>query len=374
MPDKRPKKNGGKDSVALLRNSRQRSCVFQDNEPPKSFSILRRAQHPLEPKRSVHFSKGASRHMKIRDRKSPSQALVLMSVVLVLHNLKTGPKKRFFKTSTMRQQGRVGNGKKSIQAQRKRQSFFLLAFGCLVSTSAIHHEFRGKIICRRFQSLNAHAEQERSELSWTGNRSIVPKPCNGYYSQRRSTNKWRSNSERRRFGSILDSTDPRWYTSSSIAWKTLRGSSIFFWVGQWPTTTSYLTRQRNAMQHWELRTCRWSGRLSTGWKQFYSFVQRILNAKHSLKSRLPAILNHHVRIGRVAGIEVFNSAGTLVIQVFVPLRQPGTSKSWVRMSRRTEQYARQFTPTETEHQNFGAVLSPQSSSCGRPRAQTQSYH
>ena len=33
-----------------------------------------------------------------------------------------------------------------------------------------------------------------------------------------------------------------------------------------------------------------------------------------------------------------------------------------------EQYARQTMPKYTEHQNLGAVLSPQSSSCGRPRA------
>ena len=35
----------------------------------------------------------------------------------------------------------------------------------LVITSAIFDETRGKIISGRFQSINAHAEQERSELS-----------------------------------------------------------------------------------------------------------------------------------------------------------------------------------------------------------------
>ena len=39
--DKKPKKTGGKGSVVLLKNPKQRGCVFQDVEPPKSKSILR---------------------------------------------------------------------------------------------------------------------------------------------------------------------------------------------------------------------------------------------------------------------------------------------------------------------------------------------
>ena len=52
-------------------------------------------------------------------------------------------------------------------------------------------------------------------------------------------------------------------------------------------------------------------------------------------------------------------------------RGPGNVKSWVRISRGVQQHARPFTPKVSEHQSSGAVLSPQSSSCGRPRAQTQ---
>ena len=71
-----------------------------------------------------------------------------------------------------------------------------------------------------------------------------------------------------------------------------------------------------------------------------------------------------MKIGPVSGIEVFESAS----------RQPGHCESWERVSRGIEQDARQSVPTDTEHQNSGAVLSPQSSRCGRPRAQTQSEH
>ena len=36
------------------------------------------------------------------------------------------------------------------------------------TTSTIFDETRGKIICGRFRSINAHAEQERSEFNGTG--------------------------------------------------------------------------------------------------------------------------------------------------------------------------------------------------------------
>ena len=45
QPSKKPKKSGGKGSVALLKNSKQLGCVFQD----------------MGPKRSVQFSKNNSR-------------------------------------------------------------------------------------------------------------------------------------------------------------------------------------------------------------------------------------------------------------------------------------------------------------------------
>ena len=59
QPDKKAKKNAGKGSVALLKKSKQFGCVFEDAEPPKFKSIL-------GSERSVNFSKGTSRHVKIR--------------------------------------------------------------------------------------------------------------------------------------------------------------------------------------------------------------------------------------------------------------------------------------------------------------------
>ena len=62
----------------------------------------------------------------------------------------------------------------------------------------------------------------------------------------------------------------------------------------------------------------------------------------------------------MTGFEYFNYAGTLVIEVQVPSQQPGNSKSWVRKLRGIEQYARQYIPTETDHQYLEAASSQQS--------------
>ena len=49
QPSKRSKKNGDKSAVAMLKNTRQLVCVFQDMEPLKSSSILRKSSNILKP-------------------------------------------------------------------------------------------------------------------------------------------------------------------------------------------------------------------------------------------------------------------------------------------------------------------------------------
>ena len=85
-PSKKSKKNGDKLAVAILKNhepydrtgrhvvcdssnARQLGCVFQDMEPPKSSSILRKSSKILKPIRCVQFTKGVLRHANIRDQK-----------------------------------------------------------------------------------------------------------------------------------------------------------------------------------------------------------------------------------------------------------------------------------------------------------------
>ena len=60
------KKNGDKSAVAMLKSTRQMGCVFQDMEPPKSSSILRKSSNIRKPIRCVQFTKAVVRHANIQ--------------------------------------------------------------------------------------------------------------------------------------------------------------------------------------------------------------------------------------------------------------------------------------------------------------------
>ena len=86
-------KNGDKSAVAMLKknehhhrtgrpvldayssNTRQLGCVFQDMEPPKSSSLLRKSSDIRKPTRRVKFTKALVRHTKIRDQ-NPSLGMI----------------------------------------------------------------------------------------------------------------------------------------------------------------------------------------------------------------------------------------------------------------------------------------------------------
>ena len=53
QPDRSSKKNGDKSAVAMLKITRQLGCVYQDMEPPKSSSILRKSSNIRKPIRCV---------------------------------------------------------------------------------------------------------------------------------------------------------------------------------------------------------------------------------------------------------------------------------------------------------------------------------
>ena len=74
-PNKRSKKNDDKSAVAMLKSSRQLCCVFQDMEPPKSSSILRKSPNIRKPIRCVQFTKAVVRHAIIRDQ-NPSLGMI----------------------------------------------------------------------------------------------------------------------------------------------------------------------------------------------------------------------------------------------------------------------------------------------------------
>ena len=75
QPSKKSKKNGDKSAVAILKITRELGCVFQDMEPPKSTSILRKSSNILKPIRCVRFTKAVLRHGNIRDQ-NPSLGMI----------------------------------------------------------------------------------------------------------------------------------------------------------------------------------------------------------------------------------------------------------------------------------------------------------
>ena len=150
QPSKRSKKNGDKSAVALLKknelydrtvrlvldayssNTRQLGCVFQDMEPPKSSSILRKSSDMQKPIRCVKFTKAVARHANIRDQ-NPSLGMICPGE---LHQpSRNAPKfeDRSQEETEWQEQGArrssVEAGQKSIKIKGEKQSSILLTFG-----------------------------------------------------------------------------------------------------------------------------------------------------------------------------------------------------------------------------------------------------
>ena len=68
QPSKRSKKNADKSAVAILKETKNLGCVFQDMEPPNSTTILRKSSNVRRPTRRVRFTKAIVRHANIRDQ------------------------------------------------------------------------------------------------------------------------------------------------------------------------------------------------------------------------------------------------------------------------------------------------------------------
>ena len=94
---RRFKENGDKSAMAMQKSTRQLGCVFQDMEPPKSSSILRKSSNILKPIRCVQFRKDVVRHANIRDQ-NPSLGMICPGDPHqrnpMLQNMRIGPRKR----------------------------------------------------------------------------------------------------------------------------------------------------------------------------------------------------------------------------------------------------------------------------------------
>ena len=235
-PTKKMKKTGGKGSVASRKNSNQLGCVFQDVEPPKSKSILRKSINTLGPKRTVKFSKGTLRRVKKWERHGLSEGVMPRSDPRACspYAPKFGDRseKETLKQERCARRDAWEMAKSISKLKEKDKATFHtpLEVWCLRAPSSTKPEKQNLWWNPGLQC--TIAEQERSEFCGSGACSSILNPYNGYHSRWRSANKRGSKSVHLRFGFIRDSTDPRGCASSSIAWKNLRRSRILLRVDQ----------------------------------------------------------------------------------------------------------------------------------------------
>ena len=165
-------------------------------EPPKSSSILPKSSNILHPIRCVRFTKAVVRHANIRDQ-NPSFGMICPGDPHQRNRQcsKTwGSVSRRYRVARARcPRSSVEAGQKCIKIKGARKSNILLTFGELVST-CINNETRGKRICCRLRSVDAHDLQKGFEFRWIGNRDDIEKSDNGYNSQWRGADGWRGHS------------------------------------------------------------------------------------------------------------------------------------------------------------------------------------
>ena len=78
---KKPKQDGDKSTVAVLKEVRQLSCVSQDTEPPESAAISRKGTRVLGPIRRVRFTRAALRQANIPEDKGPSLGKIQVKIL-----------------------------------------------------------------------------------------------------------------------------------------------------------------------------------------------------------------------------------------------------------------------------------------------------
>ena len=130
----------------------------------------------------------------------------------------------------MRPQTSMGFGEKYLQAQECGQSYVSLSFWSKDNAGTHFEKSRRARIRGRFRSINAHGEQKRIKLRWTGYSAKTQERHCGGNGQWRCANKRGNTSFRSRSWSLRDSAMTKGNACCSIDWKTLRRPRIFLRV------------------------------------------------------------------------------------------------------------------------------------------------
>ena len=242
QPCKKSKKNGDKSAVAMLKITRQLGCVFQDMEPPKSSSILRKSSNILKPIRCVQFTKAVVRHANIRDE-NPSLGVICPGEPHQRNpNAPTIEDRSQEETEKQERCAREAAWKLAqnvLESKEKDKTAFFSPSEnrCLPASSTLKPQEREFVVD---SGASMHMIiKKRLEFCWIGNFDDVKKSDDGHNSQWWSADAWRGHSLCQRIENIFDNESPRGYASSFIARKALRCTWILIWVDQWSKTTSH---------------------------------------------------------------------------------------------------------------------------------------
>ena len=231
--------DGDKSAWAMLKDARQLGSVFQDTEPPESVPSLRKSTKVLGSIRRVQFIKVTQRHADIRENKGPSLGKIQVKVPR-----ERSPYAWKFEDKSQEEtekQERCVRGdawrlaKNFLKLKEKDKATLLLPYQRMVSPSAIRNKTGGKRSRCRFRSINAHAEQERSDFSRIRNRKGLQKSDDGCY---KPTAKCKQKKKRPCMSKnwiYSWQSFSRRYTGRSLTRKTLRRSRVFLRVDQWTT-------------------------------------------------------------------------------------------------------------------------------------------
>ena len=277
-----------KDQLPYWRNVLQLGCVSQDSHPRKS--VLRKGNWDRITPSNSPGTRGTNKKKKYgREGVHPEgtfRSVSLTSVIFSPPSLWRGHERSPCNKKDAPQSS-MEVGEKYLHAQECGQSKVLLSYWSQGNVGANFKTSRGTRIRVWFRSFNAHAEQQGFGLRWDGDSAEIQKPYRGGGGQQGDVNKRWSTGMCSRSWPLRDCAITRRYACSSIAWKTMRTTRIFLWVGQQSTTTADQKVRKIRCKNGQSRTSCCSGFFVQFWYKivFNIDIEGLVVIRSSLRSK-----------------------------------------------------------------------------------------
>ena len=255
---KRCKRSDDKSAVALLKETKNFGCRFQDVEFPKTSSFLRKSSTTTKPIRCVRFTTAVLRNAKLRDQNP--------SVNKIGHRdshqrSPNAPKFEDRSQETVWQEHWACEAawklaRKILKEKHKAAFFSPTEKWCLSSPSKGKPEEREFVVSGASMHMIRREDLNSAELETL---TIFRCPTTVITANGEVETHEEATVYVREVENFLSVKNPRAYASSVIARKALRGSRISIWEGRWSKTTSHSKWRSNSTQHGEPRSDRGPG-------------------------------------------------------------------------------------------------------------------